>query len=246
LRLSSVNAAPWPERDPTIFGRTASNEETPTLSSQQRLLEMELKLADGTDRSNEGCLQVLDGLEERIAVGTIRRRFPIAQANPNGIQTPTQSLEQVVDGLQGHRRLDAMEGSPDGEPRDQSDEQLSEDRGGDGMAGQDILQEDQAGAAAASALAALGAVNPLAPDLAPRGLGRVVAKEQAVPVERLGSTAVATALLLERKTPTLSASRSGTNRGMGMSALVPSPTAAVETFNSDRGTANGGTQLDGG
>lgn len=207
---------------------------------------MELKIADGTDCSNEGCLQVLDRLEERVAVGTIRRRFLFAQPNPDGIQAPTQSLEQMVDRLQGCRRLGLMESGPDGEAREQSDEQLPEDCGGDAMARQDILQKDRAGAAAASALAAIGAVNPLASDLALVGLGQVVAVKKAVPVQRLGSTAVATALLLERKTPTLSASSSRTKRGMGMAPLVPPLTATVETFDLEHGTANGGTQSEGG
>lgn len=207
---------------------------------------MKLKLTDETNRSTEGCLQVFDGLEKRIAVGTIRRRMAVAQTNSDGIQAPTQSVEQVVDGLQGHRRFGLMEGRPDGVARQKSDQELSEDRGGDAMAGQDILQEDRAGAAAASALAAIGAVNSLAPDLVLVGLGQVVAVKEAVPVQRLSSTAVATALLLERKTPTLSASRLVTNRGIGMAALVPSLTATVETFDRDHGTADGGTQLDGG
>lgn len=40
----------------------------PELSSQQRLLEAELKLETGTDRAWEGSLQVLNGLDQRIGV----------------------------------------------------------------------------------------------------------------------------------------------------------------------------------
>ncbi len=217
---------------------------TPALSSQQRLLETELKLANRTDRSRAGCLQMLDGLEERIAVGTVWRRFPVAEPNPNCVQAPTQSLEQMVDRLQRHRRFDLMESRPDGMACQQGDQQMSQDCGRDGMARQNSFQEDRAGAATTSAFAAIGAVDPLAADLAFVGLGRVIAVKQAVPVQRLGCTAVATAMLLERKTPTLSASMLLMNRGMGMAKLVPSRAVAVQTSDSNDGAANGGTQLD--
>lgn len=52
-------------------------------SSQQRLLEMALKLAHRAIRLGEGGLQVLDGLEKWVAVETLRRSLAGAQANAN-------------------------------------------------------------------------------------------------------------------------------------------------------------------
>lgn len=205
---------------------------------------MELKLANWTDRSRAGSLQMLDGLEERIAVGTVWRRFPVAQPNPNCVQAPTQSLEQMVDRLQRYRRIDLMESRPDGMGCQQADQQMSQDCGRDGMARQNIVQEERAGAPATSAFAPIRTVDPLAPHLAFVGLGRIIAVKQAVPVQRLGCTAVAAAMLLERKTPTLSASMLLMNRGMGMAKLVPSRAVAVQTSDSNHGAANSGTQVD--
>ncbi len=59
----------------------------------------------------------------------------------------------------------------------QADQQRSQGGGRDGMPRRNIFQEDRAGAGAAttSALVAIRAVDPLAPDLSFVGLGRVIA-----------------------------------------------------------------------
>jgi hypothetical protein len=48
--------------------------QTAGLSSQERPLEKELKLAHWTDRLREGRLEVHDRLEERILVSAVGRR----------------------------------------------------------------------------------------------------------------------------------------------------------------------------
>ena len=80
----------------------------PGLSSQQRLLENELKLAGGTDRAGEGGLQMLNGLEKWIRMGTIRWALSAAQANADYIQSTAQPLEQMVNRLQSQGRLDRV------------------------------------------------------------------------------------------------------------------------------------------
>ena len=107
---------------------------TSVLSSQQRLLENELKLPDGTNRVGEGGLQMREGLEQRIVVSTIWRPLSGAQAHPQHIRSPAQSLEEMINRLQGRRRLDLVKDRTNGGAAQKSGQQLPEHGGGDRVA----------------------------------------------------------------------------------------------------------------
>jgi hypothetical protein len=100
-------------------GRSAEgcgNEELATVSSgcsaQQRLLENELKLTDWTGRAGEGGLQVLNGLEKRIAVGTVGRSLSTAEADADDVESTAEAPEQVIQRLQGQGQLKVVRGGP--------------------------------------------------------------------------------------------------------------------------------------
>jgi hypothetical protein len=61
-------------------------------STQQRLLESELKFAHRAERVSEDTLKMLNGLQQRIGLGTIGCFSASAQAGPKPIGAPAQAL----------------------------------------------------------------------------------------------------------------------------------------------------------
>lgn len=78
------------------------------------------------------------------------------------------------------------------------------------MARQNVCQHEGKGFAAAALLPTIGTKHPLAPDGLAAGLGRIVAVQQAVPVQGFNLAAAGAALLLEQKSRVLNSSWSRT------------------------------------
>lgn len=142
---------------------------------------------------------MLEGLEQRIGMGAVWWFTALAESHSDDVQSSAQALEEMVDRLQSHGRFDLMERSSDRDARQESAQELREERSAEGMSGQDISEEYRKRAAAACALPAIGTVNPLPSDHAVNGPGGAVPMENTVPIQSLGSTTVGTAPLLERK-----------------------------------------------
>jgi hypothetical protein len=77
-------------------------------STQQGLLESELKLAHRAERISEDHLKMLDCLQQRIGLGTIGCFASSAQPGANPIRTPAQALEHMVNRLQRERQAQGL------------------------------------------------------------------------------------------------------------------------------------------
>ena len=129
--------------------------------AHQRVLETALKRHRGAVGAGENNLQVFDGLQEGIGLGTLGCLPLTAEPGPYLWQALAQALKQVVKRFQSERRRELFEGSLDGNARQAAAEQLPKPGGRDGMARQHLGQEDGEGAATTAALPAIGTPDPL-------------------------------------------------------------------------------------
>lgn len=178
--------------DPSALVRSMTS-----VSSQQRLLENELKLARWTDRVGESRFQMLESLEKWIVPSTVGRSGSATEVNTQAVQAAAQSLEQMINRLQGGERFDLMESRPDRSAGQHSRQDLPEGRGADRVSGQNVIQEDRKGVSTASALAPIGAEDSLAANRVPIRLGAAVPEQETVPVKRLRRSALSAAVLFE-------------------------------------------------
>ena len=182
-----------PRRSATIAPGPSSG------STQERLLKGELILTHRTGSLGEDLAQMLDGVPERIGLHTGGRLLAAAQETAQHVQPLPQAGQQVIHRLQGKRQGKGVRGSTDAGLGKQRRQQRPQPRGRKRVPWQHRRQEQGKRASAPAALAAVGAEDPLAADRLAGRVGRIVAVEQAVPIQRLGVTAAGTALLLERK-----------------------------------------------
>ena len=151
-------------------------------STQQCLLERELKITHWTERASEDRLQMLNRLQDRIALGTVRRFASPAQAGANPVQALSQPLDQVIHCLQGQAQSRSFMAGLERGSRKPRAQHLPEQRRVDGVARQHLREEHRKCFAATSPLPAVGTKDPLAalaPAIAPL---RIVAVKNAVPV----------------------------------------------------------------
>ena len=151
-------------------------------STQQGLLESELKFAHRTERISEDPVEMLDSLQQRIGLGTIGCFASPAQPGANSIRTPAQALEHMVNRLQRERQAQGLRCGFDEGVGQQLDQQLRKQRGTEGVTREHLGPENGERAAAAATLAAIGTKDPLSPGCLAVGCGGIVAVEQAVPV----------------------------------------------------------------
>lgn len=150
--------------------------------AHQRVLKAALERYRGAAGNGENNLQVFDGLQEGIGLGTLRCLPLTAEPGPYLWQASSQALKQVVKCFQSEGRSELFEGSLDGNARQAAAEQLPKPSGRDGMARQHLGQEDGKGPATTAALPAIGAPDPLpALGLMINGAG-IVAEKLAVAV----------------------------------------------------------------
>lgn len=152
------------------------------ISTQERLLESELKLAHWTEGVHEEPLQMFDRLQQRIGLRTLGRRPASAQGRAHLIQALAQPVQQMINRLQSQRLTQRRDHGLDAGLAQPLDQQLPQPRGGEAMARQDVGQKNGKGASAAAALAAVGTKDPLTSDGLSVGLVGIVAVKEAVPV----------------------------------------------------------------
>ena len=155
---------------------------------------------------------MFDGVAERIGLGTGRRFVPAREPGAQVGQPPAQPLQEVINRFEGKRQAQSLGGGFDTGLGQQLNQELGQPHGANGVARQNVRQEDGKSASASAALPAIGAKNPLPPGEAAIGLGRIIAEEQTVPVQRFISGAAWTALLFERKSSSRSFSGPRTKR----------------------------------
>jgi hypothetical protein len=214
-------------------------------SAQKWLLKGELKIADQIRTAREDRLEMFDGVAERIGLGTGRGfllgREPGAQVG----QPMAQPLQEVINRFQGKRQAQPLDGGFNAGVGQQLDQEFAQQHGADSVARQNVRQEDGESASASAALSAVGAKHPLAPGQAALGLGRIIAVEQTVPVQRFISAAAWTALLFEKKSSSWSFSGPRTKRnGWDMERLAAGRKSSGRDFFC--GAADGATRFRGG
>ena len=125
---------------------------------------------------------MLDRLQQRIDLGTLRRRLSATEPATHHVQALAQPVEHMIKRLQAKGRR-----QPPGRGLERSAgqalaQQVPEHRGRQTVTGQDLSPENGKRASAAAALAAIGTKNPLTTDRLAVGIGGVVAVEKTVPV----------------------------------------------------------------
>jgi hypothetical protein len=152
-------------------------------SAQKWLLKRELKLADQTEALGKNSLEMFDGLQERIGLGTVRRFLPAAQSTTKRVEPLAQPLQQVINRFQGKRQAQRLGGGFDTGIGHKLDQKLAQQRSADGVARQHVSQKNRKRLSATAAPAAIGTKDPLAPSQqAAIVLGGIVAIKNAVPV----------------------------------------------------------------
>jgi hypothetical protein len=172
------------------------------------------------------------GLQERIGLRTGGGLLLTAQERAHLSQSLSQPLQKMIKSLQAKGQAQRLRGGFNRRLRQQSAEQLPEQRGAHRMARQDLGEENREGASTPTALTAIGAKDTLASAEAALGGGGIVALEKAVPVQSFGLVAAWAALLFERKSSWFNsvASRTKRNRACDMGWLLPDAKPIVEFF----------------
>ena len=135
-----------------------------------------------------------------------------------------------------------MRGGPHAGVCEQRRQERPQRGGRQRVPGQHLGQEQGKRVPAPAAPAAVGAEDPLAADRAAGRVGRIVAVQQAVPIQRLAVTAAGTALLLKGKSSAWRAASSPTKRnGGGVMGPVNAPSSDARRGFCD-GPEDGGTQ----
>lgn len=129
--------------------------------AHQRVLKAPLKRHRGAVGTGENNLQVFDGLQEGIGLGTLGGLPLTAEPGPYFWQAPAQALKQVVKCFQSERRRELFDSRLDGIARQAAAEQPPKPSSRDGMARQHFGQENGKGAATTAALPAIGAPDSL-------------------------------------------------------------------------------------
>ena len=140
---------------------------------------------------------MLHGLEHRIFLLTLRRRFFRAKPRPYAIQCPPHFTAQSIEGFLSEGNL--VRSLLQGTPLHQGQEVLPKPEGTQCVAGQDLCQKQGEGAPTASSFPTIGTKYPLAALKAPLRYIGIVAKTTAVPVQCSMAAAVWTWRLLEGK-----------------------------------------------
>ena len=152
-------------------------------SPQKRALENPLKLPHRTEARGKNQLQRLDGLQERIGLGTVRGFLVSAQPATNRVQFLTQTLQEVINRFPRKRQAEILRRRFHAGIGQQLEQQLAPQCGGDRMARQHVGQENREASSAAATLSAIRAEDPLAPSQESAIVsGGIVAVKKAVPV----------------------------------------------------------------
>lgn len=165
--------------------------------------------------------EMFERLEERISLPAHGRWMFAEQTTSHWIEPVPAPPDDAVNRLQRKRQAQRFGGGLDRRAPEQLAQQRPQQRGIEGVAGQNAREKQREGFAAAPALPAIGTERPLAPDNLAVHHCRVVTPQHAVAVQRAPAAAVRTAPLLERKSTALNSSSSRMN-SPGVVAIVPS------------------------
>ncbi len=163
------------------------------------MLKTELEGGRRALATRKDGLKMFHRLQQRVRLRTGRGWLLAAQPGAKQVQFPAQFPPQSIDRFQGERQPQFLRRGLERSARQQPDQQLPKQRSRDGVARQNLCQQDGECPPASTAPAAIGAEHPLAPEsLAGRRQG-IIAAQEAVPVQCADSFAVRARPLLERK-----------------------------------------------
>ncbi|HET8667384.1 MAG TPA: hypothetical protein VFM10_05340 [Terriglobales bacterium] len=156
---------------------------------------------------------MLDRLTQRVRVGTGWGFLPAAQPAANVRQAVAQPLQQMIDRFQGKGQTQMLNGGFDASVGQELNQEFAQECGPNGVARQDVGQEDRECFSATAATAAIRTKDPLAAAQAAAIVSNgIIAVEDTVPIQRFSLTAAWTALLFERKSSSLSFAASATKQ----------------------------------
>ena len=178
--------------------------------TQKRTLKPELKGRQRTLVVRKDCPQMFHRLQQRIGVCADRRRLFPAELRSHRSQALPQSAPQPIDGFQRERQPKFFSGGFEGKPRQHFHQPPPHQRGRQRVARQNVSQHEGKSFAAAATLPAIGAKYPPATNGSSVGLNRIVATQDAVPVQGFNLSAAGAALLFERKSRVFNSSLSRT------------------------------------
>jgi hypothetical protein len=186
----------------------------------------------------EEGLQMAERLEQGI--GSARGWWWPLAAEPasRSIQSASHPPDNTVSRLQGKRQAQRFGGGSDRLAGKQGAQQRPEQRSREGVARQNLREEQREGFSTAAPLPAIRAKHPLASGERTVHHRRIVPAQHAVAVERATASAMRTAVPLERKSTALNSSLSSTKRikveTIETVLLAGKPTAQARLFKTAR------------
>lgn len=171
---------------------------------------MKLEGREWAPLTNEHGSEMFDRMQQRIGPGAGGRRLLPAKLRAPIIEPLAQLALEAIHRLQRKRQAQFFSRRLGTKPSQEFHQPRPQLGSEEGMSRQHVGQHEGKGPSATAALAAVGTKHPLAPQGLAAGVGRIVAAQKAVPVQRLSLSAAGAALLLERKRASLSAGTSRT------------------------------------
>ena len=219
-------------------GNSAIGQPPQSRSTEQRLLENHLKFTHQTGL-REKALQMLDGLQQRILLGTLWRLLAATQARAQHIQPPPQPPQQVINRFQRQGQAHRLDGGFNRDSAQQFYQELPQQHGRARMARKNFGQENRKGLAAAAALPTIRTKDPLPPPSLLAMLIQILPVKKTMAVQRIRTAAAGAALLLEGKSSLSSCLISRTKRNLDcvMSAVGCLRQQLQSRIFSRRGTA---------
>ena len=163
-------------------------------STHQGSLKPQLETFRRAGVGREDTAEVFQSLPERIGRPTAGRRFQRMQGGSQFVQSPTKPLHKVIERVQRQGNAGGFPRSLDREPRQPFTERRPEQGSGEGVARQDLAEEDREGSTAAAPVRAEHSLSPVHRSVRH---ARIVAPNAAVAVERAGLLAEGTGALFE-------------------------------------------------
>lgn len=191
-------------------GNSAKAAAWPIGLAQKRMLKMELECRQRTLTVRKNRPQMLHGLQEWLGLPAGRWGLLPAKPRPQFVQPPPQAASQPIERFQGEGQPQFFRGGFEGKPRQHFHQPRSHPRSRQSVTRQNLGQHQGKCFPAATALAAIGTKHPLTTSQLTAGLNRIVAAQNAVPVQCLAPATAGAALLLEGKSACFSAGSSRT------------------------------------
>lgn len=186
------------------------------LDPEKGVLKRKLKIVHQTDALGKYRLEMLDRLAQRVGAGTGWSLLPPAQPAANVRQAVPQPLQQMIDCFQGKGQAQILNGGFDARVGQILNQEFAQECGSNGVARQDVGQEDRECFSATTATTAIRTKDSLAAaQPAAIVFSGIIAVEDTVPVQRFILAAAWTALLFERKSSSFSFAASATKRKGG-------------------------------